>query len=128
MADFAHDHYKLLKKLWKKNLKKSELSKSQLDDIDYLGKNGCIRYEEVSANEDYLHPVDTLIILKPQGKAVYESYIRTTRRWLIPVIISLFAAIISICALYKSSKPVKVYINDTIMNNTTTTTSAMHEN
>ena len=128
MLDLAHEQYKLLKRLRRKNLKMSELTQKQLGNVDYLGKNGCIRYESVFKNEDYLHPVDTLIILKPQGKAIYESYVRTTRRWLIPVIISLFAAIISICALYKSSQPVKVYINDTIMNTTATNTNTTHDN
>lgn len=111
MPDFAHDHYKLLKRLRKRNLKKSELTTEQLDDIEYLGKNGCIRYEEVSKNEDYLHPIDTLIILKPQGKAIYESYVRSTRRWLIPVVISVAAFIISVLALYKSSQPIDVHLS-----------------
>ena len=128
MAEFAHDQYKLLKKLRKRNLKKSELSNSQLDDIDYLGKNGCIRYEEVSENEDYLHPVDTLIILKPQGKAIYETYVRNKRRWLIPVIISICALIISIFALYKSSQPVKIYINELNTTENIASTNAMIPN
>lgn len=122
MADFASDHYKLLKQLKKEKLKKSQLTKEQIEDIEYLGKNGCISYEEVCENEDPLHITETFIFIKPQGKAIYETYVRNRRRWFIPVIISIAALIISILALYKTSLPVSIYLNDKIINNTTAIT------
>ena len=112
MEYIAKSHYKLLKKLHKHELKKSQLTESESEDITYLGENGCIRYEGIYENEDSMKQIDTLIILRSKGKAVYETYVRNRRRWLIPVIISIVAAIISIIALYKSSQPLEININE----------------
>ena len=124
MEYIARSHYKLLKKLRKRELKKSQLTKDELEDISYLGKNGCIRYEDISENDDAALPTDTLIILQSKGKAVYETYVRNRRRWLIPVIISFLALIISIFALYKSSQPLEIYINEITNTASTASTSA----
>ena len=124
MEYIAHSHYKLLKKLHKHKLKKSQLTESELEDINYLGDNGCIRYEGVYENEDYMNQIETLIILKPKGKAIYETYIRNRRRWLIPVIISVAAAMISVIALYKSSQPLEIHINKITNAESTVSTSA----
>lgn len=112
MEYIAHSQYRLLRKLHKKDLLKSQLTEYEMRDIHYLGQNGCIEYEDISEDDDYIHTTDTRIILKPKGKAVYETYVRNHRRWLIPVAISIIAALISLCALYKTSQPVKIYLND----------------
>lgn len=124
MEYIAQSHYKLLKKLCKRKLKKSQLTDSELEDIYYLGDNGCIRYEVVYENENSLKEIDTLIILQSKGKAVYETYVRSRRRWLIPVIISVTAAIISVIALYKSSQPLEIHINEITNAESTVSTSA----
>lgn len=124
MEYIAQSHYKLLKKLRKHELKKSQLTKSELEDIYYLGDNGCIRYEAVYENEDSMKEIDTLIILQSKGKAVYETYVRNRKRWLIPVIISVAAAIISVIALYKSSQPLEIHINEITNAESTVSTSA----
>lgn len=123
MEYIAQSHYKLLKKLCKRKLKKSQLTDSELEDIYYLADNGCIRYEVVYENEDSLKEIDTLIILQSKGKAVYETYVRSRRRWLIPVIISVTAAIISVIALYKSSQPLEIHINEITNVESTVSTS-----
>lgn len=125
MEYIARSQYRLLKKLYKKDLLKSQLAEYEMRDIHYLGKNGCIEYEDISEDDDYIHTTDTRIILKPQGKAVYETYVRNRRRWLIPVVISVIAALISLCALYKSSQPVKIYLNDENITDNSVSNNAM---
>ena len=114
-----------LKSCIKKDLLKSQLTENEMRDIHYLGQNGCIEYEDISENDDYIHTTDTRIILKPQGKAVYETYVRNRKRWLIPVVISIIAALISLCALYKSSQPVKIYLNNESITDNSVSNNAM---
>lgn len=114
MEGFARSQYRLLGKLKRHTLKKSKLSDESKFDIYYLGDKGCLRYEIVYEDEniDFPKEVDTIIHIMPQGKAVYDTYIRERRRWLVPVVISIFALIISIIALCRSSQSIKIYLND----------------
>lgn len=112
--------YKLLKKICKKQLILSELSKSDRTRISSLADNGYVRYESITDPDSPRKTLYTLISIEPKGEAEIDSYKRNKIRWLIPVIISLAALIISIFALYKSSQPIEIHIstNNTISENT----------
>ena len=127
MESLSSSQRKLLKRLRKHILKKSQLSDAEWDDIVYLGENGYIRFDAVYEDDTCFRSIDTVVIIKPLGKAVYESYIRTRNRWFIPVAISIAALIISVIALYKTSQPAKIYLNDKIIASAETTAATAAE-
>ena len=103
--------YKLLKKLCKKQLILSELSESDQIRISSLADNGYVRYESITDSDAPRKALYTLVKIEPKGEAEIDSYKRNRTRWLIPVIISLAALMISIFALYQSSQPIEIYLN-----------------
>lgn len=125
MDDLSKKQYKLLKKLYKKNLIQSELSEKDNQRIESLGKIGLVKYKNIFEDENSLKVLDNELSITPKGEAAYDSYVRSKRRWLIPVIISIAALIISIIALYKTSQPVKIYLNDEIIRDNSVITNAI---
>lgn len=103
--------YKLLKKLCKKQLILSELSESDQIRISSLADNGYVRYESITDPDTPRKTLYTIVKIEPKGEAEIDSYKRNRIRWLIPVIISLSALIISIFALCQSSQPIEIYVN-----------------
>ncbi len=119
-------HRKLLRKLTKKPLLKSKLQNDQLEIVHYLGDNGLIEYESVPDPEHPPFSTDTIIRIKQKGRVEYDYCLEERRRWLIPVIISVAALIISILALVSSSQSISVYIdNQKSSNFNTATTNAL---
>lgn len=116
MDELSNHQYKLLKKLLNKDIKKSELTTKDYNRICELGKKGFISFESIYKDESSLKRIDENIQISPRGEAMYDTYIRNKRRWIIPLIISLISLIISIFAIYKSSEPIKIYLNDEIIN------------
>lgn len=111
MNEYAKSQYKLLKQLKRHNLKRSKLADDKWEDIVFLRKEGCIRYEAIYKDDPLSDPIDIIVIIQPKGKAVYDTYIRGKCRWFMPVIISILALIISVFALFKSSKPINTYLS-----------------
>lgn len=124
---FSGSQRRLLRKLKRMPRMKSELMEKELRHLAYFGDNGLIRYETLFENEHSLKEKGTLIHIQPKGEAEYAHIIEERRRWLIPVIISVAALIISICAIVSSSQSVNVYIGDQANTRTTQTTIAATE-
>lgn len=103
--------YKILKKLSTSQLTFSELSESDRDRISSLAENGFVQYEAISDPNAPRKTLDTIVKIKPKGEAAIDSYKRNRIRWLIPVIISLAALVISIFSLYQTSHPIEIYVN-----------------
>lgn len=120
---FSNRQKKLLKKLRRKPLSKTELNAAELSDLVYFGDNGLIRYETIHESEESLKVKDLIIHIQPKGEAECAYIIEERRRWLIPVLISIAALIISICAIVSSSQSVNVYIVDQDNARTTQTAS-----
>lgn len=120
---FPRSHRKLLKKLTKKSLLKSKLKENQLEIIRYFGDNGLIEYEGVPDPDAPPFAKDTIIRIKQKGRVEYDYCLEDRRRWLIPVIISAAALVISILALVSSSQSISVYIDNQESNNFSTATS-----
>ena len=118
------DQKRLLGKIKRKSRLKSKLNNRELRDLTYLGDNGLIQYETLYEDEQSLKKIGTLVLIQSKGEAVYDQICEERRRWLIPVIISIAALIISICAIVSSSQSVNVYIGDQENTRTTQTTSA----
>lgn len=118
--ELSGNQYKLLKRLSKSGIKKSELTPNQQRNIAFLGDNGYIEYKSIFENENSLNQIDSYILIQPKGEAAYRSYIRQRNRWFIPLIISLGALIVSIFALYKSSNPINIHIDTNTINSVTT--------
>ncbi len=111
--------YKLLKKLSKKELILSELSEKNQKRIHSLAKNGYVSYEAITDPDIPRKVLYTIVRIEPKGEAEIDSFRRSKIRWLVPVIISLAALIISIFALYKSSQPIEIHVStNTISENT----------
>lgn len=117
--ELSNHQYRLLKQLSRKNLKSSELSQKSKKEISFLGKNGYIEYEGIFDNENPIHQTDSYVHITPKGEAEYQAYIRQRNRWLIPLVISLAALIVSIFALYKSSQPIEIHIDTNAINTAT---------
>ena len=109
---FPRSHRKLLKKLTKKSLLKSQLKENQLEIIHYFGDNGLIEYEGVPDPDAPPFTKDTIIRIKQKGRVEYDYCIEERRRWWIPVLISAFALVVSILALISSSQSIEVYIDN----------------
>lgn len=108
---FSNRQKRLLKKLRRKPRSKSKLNKKELKDLVYLGDNGLIRYEAIYESENSLKVKDHIVHIQPKGEAECAYLIEERRRWLIPVIISVAALIISIIAIVSSSQSINVYID-----------------
>lgn len=121
------DQKRLLGKIKRKSRLKSKLKNRELRDLSYLGDNGLIQYETIYEDEHSLKEIGTIVLIQPKGEAVYDQICEERRRWLIPVIISVAALIISICAIISSSQSVNVYIGDQASTRTTQTTIAATE-
>lgn len=109
---FSSSQKRLLKKIIKKSRLKSELSEKEIRHLSYFGDNGLIRYETLYEDVRTMKEKGTLIHIQPKGEAEYEYCIQERNRWLIPVIISVAALIISIIALISSSQSISVYIDN----------------
>lgn len=107
---------KLLKRLYKTDVPLSDFSYSEREDIEYLGKQGFIKYV---AEDTGSRTAPTIVYIRSAGKAEYDSYIRERRRWYIPVVLSIVAIVISLFALYKSGQTINVYIDKKQMNTVT---------
>ena len=118
------DQKRLLGKIKRKSRLKSKLNNRELRDLTYLGDNGLIQYETLYEDEQSPKKIGTLVLIQPKGNAVYDQICEERRKWLIPVIISVAALIISICAIVSSSQSVNVYIDGQKNARTTQTTSA----
>ena len=101
-----------MKKLTKKTLLKSSLSQDQLEIIRYFGDNGLIEYEGIPDPKSPPFTIDTIIRIKQKGRVEYAHCIEERRRWLIPVIISFAALVISVIAAVSSSQSISVYIDN----------------
>lgn len=113
--------YKLLKILNKKQLILSNLSKENQKRIHSLAENGYVSYESITDPDIPRKVLYTIVKIEPKGESEIDSFRRSRIRWLIPVIISLSALIISILAIYKSSQPIKIYVStNTTSENTRT--------
>lgn len=114
--DISQSQLKLLKRFQKQVLRKSLLSLSDIEDISDLGSNGFIQYSKETDERNS----ETIILITAKGKARYESYIRESKRWLIPVVLSIVAIVISLFALYHSNQTINVYVNNRAITETTT--------
>lgn len=117
--ELSNSQYKLLKNALKTECKKSELTAKQQRDAAFLGDNGYIEYKSIFENEHSLRQVDSFIYVSPKGEAIYQSYVRQRNRWLIPLVVSMAALIVSIFALYKSYSPIDIHINTNAMKTVT---------
>ena len=128
---FSGNQKRLLGKIKRMPRLKSELKEKELRHLSYFGDNGLIRYETLFENENSMKERVVLIHIQPKGEAEYAHIIEERRRWLIPVIISAAALIISICAIVSSSQSVNVYIDSQVNSSTTqpsaTSTSTTNE-
>ena len=112
----------MLKALHKERKMLSEFAKTDKQDISFLGENGLVHYEGVYKNDSSLSPSDTIVSISSKGAAVYEQIVKENRRWLVPVVISVAALIISICAIFSSSQSVHIYMNSDEIFHTNTQT------
>lgn len=128
---FSENQKRMLGKIKRMPRLKSELKEKELRHLSYFGDNGLIRYETLFENENSMKERGVLIHIQPKGEAEYAHIIEERRRWLIPVIISAAALIISICAIVSSSQSVNVYIDSQVNSSTTqpsaTSTSTTNE-
>lgn len=111
--------YKILKYLIKNPLILSELSDADRNRVHSLADNGYVRYEAITNPDIPREILYTIVKIEPKGEAEIDSYKRNRIRWLIPVMISLAALIISIFSLYKSSQPIEIHINTNAISETT---------
>ena len=105
-------HRRILKKLTKTTLLKSKLNSDQLEIVRYLGNNGLIEYEGIPDPDSPPFTVDSIIRISEKGRVEYDYCLEERRRWLIPVMVSIAALIISILALVSSSQSISVYIDN----------------
>lgn len=117
--ELSGNQYSLLKKLLKKDYKKSELTPKEKRDAAFLGDNGYIEYKGIFESDNSIHQIDSLIFISPKGEAAYRSYARQRNRWFIPIIISIAALIVSVLALYKSSQPIDIHMDTNTTNSVT---------
>ena len=119
---FPRSHRRLLKKLTKNTLLKSKLNDKQLEIVRYFGDNGLIEYVGIPDTNSPPFTIDTVIRIKQKGRVEYDHCLEDRRRWLLPVIISLAALIVSILALVSSSQSISVYIDNQKSSNFSTAT------
>lgn len=128
---FSRKQKRLLGKIKRMPRLKSELREKELRHLSYFGNNGLIQYETIFESENSMKEKGTLIHIQPKGEAEYAHILEERRRWLIPVVISVAALIISICAIISSSQSINVYIdgqgNSFATQQSTTSTSTTNE-
>lgn len=120
--DLSKNQTKLLKSLSKESRTLSDFNTTDKLDISFLGENGLIHYKGIYEDDSSLSPRDAVVTISPKGTAVYEQILKEKRRWLVPVIISVVALIISICAIFSSSQSVYIYMNNEEIFHTNTQT------
>lgn len=118
---------KLLKRINKTPLERSKLKDSQIADRDYLYKHNLIRNKEIFPSDNSLKPEKILLCIQPEGEAELAYLASEKRRWLIPVIISAFALLISVLALFSSSQSINIYVTNGSSIFTTAATNATPE-
>lgn len=120
---FSAAQARLLRKIKRSPRLRSSLSKKELLQLSYLDENGLIRYDGIYENEKSIQATDLMVHIKPKGEAEYEYLLSERRKWLIPVLISVAALVISILAIISSSQTISVYIDNQKNNSFTTSTT-----
>ena len=122
--DLSNSQYKLLKRIRKnKKIDLSSFSESEREDVSYLANNGLVHYESVYDEDKPLKILRTDAVIQPKGKAEYDTYRRVRLRWMIPLVISILALLVSIGAMYKSSQPINIHINTSMYTTTSSVTT-----
>ena len=128
MSELSPRQYKLLRKLCKRDVLKSELSIKDIERAAFFCKCGFVELQTIFESDNSLKDIDTKIHITPAGEAAYKSYGMERRRWAIPVIISLIALFISILSIYKANQPIDIHLDNNIImdnNENTNATSPM---
>lgn len=97
--ELSTSQYHLLKKLRHTDLVLSSCSDDEKEDVAFLGSMGFVQYTEISDNKNPRMVIQTLVHIRPKGKAEYDAYIRARNRWFIPLFVSIVALLISFIAL-----------------------------
>lgn len=101
MIDLSKEQYKMLCKIQKKNLTKSDLSERELSVCEYLLEIECIRPDtQILPNYGGRSSVVKLFPSKlectQKGEAQVYAFRSTFYKWWIPVVISVIALLVSI--------------------------------
>lgn len=107
--------YRYLKRFAKRSFTHSDLPKESQSICDYLIKLGYLEityplHYETNSNGFPVPDTENFVQITELGKAYLHAYKVENYRWLIPVIISIFSALVSVIALYKSSQPMYIQL------------------
>lgn len=80
MSELSPHQYKLLRKLYKRDMLKSELSTKDTERVTFFSKSSFVKFQTIFENENSLKEIDIRIHITPAGEAAYKSYVIERRR------------------------------------------------